>query len=106
MKRLLFFAVLMVILLAGGGLTALLINSGSGTILPILQTVGSPDGSTAVVLPWKAEQFFLLVGFILFNLIGIVATLAIIFWFLDRGVRQARKQAETSAASEVTPSEQ
>lgn len=104
MKRLVAFAVLMIVLLAGGGLTALLVSSGGGSVLPVLQTVGSPDGSPMVVLPWKAEQFFLLVGFIIFNLVGIAATLAVIFWFLDRGVRQARKQAE-AAAAEITAAE-
>jgi TRAP-type mannitol/chloroaromatic compound transport system permease small subunit len=82
MRRLLIFAGLMVLLIIGGGLTAELISSGGG----------SP-------LPWKAEQFFLLVGFILFNLIGIAATIAIIVWLLDGAIRRNKNKPTNAPAS-------
>jgi hypothetical protein len=44
------------------------------------------------MLGWKAEQLFILVGFILFNLIGITVTIALVMWYFDRGVRRARME--------------
>jgi hypothetical protein len=79
-----------VVLIVGGGLTALLTtNNDSSSYLPVLRQVGSPEGSTLEVVGWKAEQLFLLVGFIIFNLVGIGATLAILMWLLHRFVKQA-----------------
>ncbi|MDZ4766621.1 MAG: hypothetical protein SGI73_18950 [Chloroflexota bacterium] len=105
MRRLVVLVVLLVILIAGGGLTMQLI-SGGGSLLPVLTQVNSPDAAPTVVLPWKAEQFFLLVSFILFNLIGIAATLALVFWLLDGGLRRQRAKAaaaEAAATSAVVP---
>lgn len=84
--------VVVVILIIGGGLTSMLI-ANEGSILPVLTTTNVPDASPTTVLPWKAEQVFLLVGFILFNLIGIAATLALVFWLVDRGLRRNRPGA-------------
>lgn len=103
MKRLLVIVALLVILIIGGGLTMQLIASG-GQILPVLETVSNPDANPTVVLPWKAEQLFLMIGFLIFNLVGIAATLALIFWFIDRGVRksqaEAAEQKSTAAKAE------
>jgi hypothetical protein len=80
----------MVILIVGGGLTAqLTTNRNAADFLPVLKQVDSPDGSTLAVVPWKAEQIVLLVGFILFNMIGIGATLALVMWLLNRFVKEA-----------------
>jgi hypothetical protein len=91
-RRFMTIVALVLILIIGGGLTMQLIASG-GDLLPVLPTVNNPDANPTVVLPWKAEQFFLLVGFILFNLIGIAATLALIFWLIDRGLRRSRAES-------------
>jgi hypothetical protein len=93
---------LFLILVVGGGLTSMLIANEGGTILPIQTTTTIPDASPTVVLPWKAEQFFLLTGFLLFNLIGIAVTLAIIFWYVDRQLRRSRaEEAEKTGTRAV-----
>lgn len=85
---------LVVLLIVGGALTAFFAGDGGlNDILPTLQQTNNASGSTLEVEPYQAEQFFLLVGFLLFNLIGIGATLAVIFWFLNRGIKES--QAET-----------
>jgi hypothetical protein len=84
------FVALLLILIIGGGLTSMLVANDGGGVLPILTTTNIPDASPTVVLPWKAEQFFMLVGFILFNLIGMAVTLALVFWLVDRGLRRNR----------------
>jgi hypothetical protein len=99
MRRLLIFAGLMVLLIIGGGLTAELISSGGGSPLPVLTQTINPDASRTAIVPWKAEQFFLLVGFILFNLIGIAATIAIIVWLLDGAIRRNKNKPTNAPAS-------
>lgn len=97
MKRFTILVVLLLFLLAGGGLTAVLIST-NGNVLPVLQQVGAPDASPTTMLPWKANQFFLLVAFALFNLVGIAVTIAIILWLIDWGVRRSRADAEAASS--------
>ncbi|MDX2160687.1 MAG: hypothetical protein SF162_05120 [bacterium] len=100
MKRLFVFIALMMILLVGGGLTTQLLSNSGSLQFPVLTQTVQPDASPTTMLPWKAEQFFLLIGFVIFNLVGIAGTLALIFWFVDRGIRQGK--AEKSAEKQVT----
>lgn len=95
MKRFTILVVLLILLLAGGGLTSMLIASG-GHVLPVLQQVGSPDASPTTVMPWKANQFFILIAFALFNLVGITVTIAIVLWVVDWGIRRSRAEAQAN----------
>ena len=98
-RRFTFFVVLLLILLVGGGLTSLLIAS-SGQVLPFLTQVNAPDANPTTMLAWKANQFFIFVAFILFNLVGIAVTLGIVMWLIDWGLK--RGKADAKAASAVT----
>src|SRR5688572_18894357 len=98
MKRYGVLIALFVLLLIGGGLTTQLISSGEEGILPVLRTTDDADASVSDILPWKAEQFFLAIGFILFNLIGMGLTIALVFWFIDRGIRKSRAEAPAAPA--------
>ncbi|NJO85289.1 MAG: hypothetical protein HC828_22780 [Blastochloris sp.] len=101
MKRLGIIIVAAILLIGGGALTSLL-SSGDAPIAPILTQTDNPDASRTTVLPWKAEQFFLMIGFIVFNLVGIGLTIAAIFWLTDRGIRRSRAAAqETNNAPQV-----
>jgi hypothetical protein len=90
---------LLLLLLIGGGLTSLLIANSGGGFLPFLRTVSSPEASSTVMTGWKANQLFALVGFILFNLIGMAVTAAIVVWLLDRGVRRSIAEGRAAAAA-------
>lgn len=92
-RRFTFLVVLIVLLLAGGGLTSLLLASG-GQVLPILQQVSAPDASPTTMLPWKANQFFILIAFVLFNLVGMAVTIGIVLWVLDWGSKRRAANAE------------
>lgn len=87
MRKLIFFVVALFLLASGGGLTALLSEINSPDAIPgaVVQT-SDPEASVFMSTEWQARQFFLLTGFILFNVIGIGVTLAIIMWFLNRQV--------------------
>ncbi|MBI1259451.1 MAG: hypothetical protein GC204_18440 [Chloroflexi bacterium] len=100
MRRFTFFVVLIFVLLAGGGLTSLLISSG-GNVLPFLNQVNAPDADPTTMLAWKANQFFLFIAFVLFNLIGIAATIGILIWLIDWQLKRSKADAN-AAATEVT----
>jgi len=89
---------LLVLLLIGGALTSLLIANNGGGVLPILQQVGSPEASRTDMTQWKANQLFALVGFLLFNLIGIAVTIAVVLWLLDRGIRRSKSAPAAQTA--------
>lgn len=96
MKVLAFIAGAVLVLIIGGGLTVQIL-AGGGNSLFIQQTT-SPDASTLSAAPWQAEQLVIFIGFILFNLIGMGATIALVIWLLHRGVKQAQA-TETAVTS-------
>lgn len=98
MKRLIFLFVVIAVLIAGGGLTAQLASTNGQQTIPgsKIQT-DDPEASVFVATEWQAQQFFLLVGFLLFNLIGIGVTIAIIMWFLSRQVAVVGANAPASS---------
>jgi len=106
-RRLVIIAGAVIILLIGGGLTAQLIAQ-NGQILPLLIQTGNPDASVTQVVPWKAEQFFLLVAF--FIVPGVLTTaiaLAGLMWYLDRSIKRenAAAKAEKQQANATKASE-
>lgn len=101
MKRLIIVFAVIIVLIIGGGLTSQLVSS-EGSIIPgLVRQTSNPDGSAMDMVPWKAEQLFLFVGFIVFNLVGIAATLAVIMWFLNWQVKSVGQAGNTS--KETTP---
>ncbi|MCA9905791.1 MAG: hypothetical protein KC547_18170 [Anaerolineae bacterium] len=100
MRNLIIFGGLLLLLIIGGGLTSQLIANQNGTVLPVLTQTVDPNASPTSMLPWKAEQFFLLVGFVVFNLLGIAATIALVIWFLDRGVKRGDAVPDQKTASD------
>ncbi|NOG49168.1 MAG: hypothetical protein HND48_06755 [Chloroflexi bacterium] len=84
---------ILAILGAGGTLTALTGSDWSATAMPGAKVqCADPACSVFLAEPWQAGQLILLVGFILFNMIGIGATLAIVLWFLNKQVATVRAQ--------------
>lgn len=97
MKRLSILVALVILLIIGGGLTTTLIANQQTGIIPVLRQTANPDASVSDVVPWKAEQFFLALGFILFNLVGMAVTIALVIWLLDRGMKRAAAEAPPKA---------
>ncbi len=99
MKNLLIVVGIAVLLVIGGGLTAQLRSVGpDGSLIPFfLVQSDSPEASTLEAAPWQAEQLVIFIGFIVFNLIGIAATIALVMWFLHRGVKVAEATENTTA---------
>ena len=96
MRRLFIFLVILVILIIGGGLTAMIASSANGAadFLPVLTITADPNASSTIMQPWKAEQMFLFIGFVITSLIGMAVLLGIVFWLLDRSMQNtALKEA-------------
>jgi hypothetical protein len=86
MKRLAIVVAAVLVLLIGGGLTAQILVGGGHSLFLTQST--DPDASVLSAAGWQAEQLVLFIGFILFNLIGIGATIALVMWILHRGVKE------------------
>lgn len=100
MKRLIIVFAVIIILIIGGGLTSQMASSDGSVIPGLIKQTSNPDASALDMVPWKAEQLFLFVGFIIFNLVGIAVTLAVIMWFLNwqvKTVSQTRKASTETA---------
>jgi hypothetical protein len=92
-RRLLIFVGLLVLLMVGGGLTSYIASEGAGNIIPgVLETTTRPEGSVNQFGQSQGLQFFLMIGFIVFNLVGAAVTGMAIFWFLNREVTRAKAQ--------------
>lgn len=100
MKRLALLILILAILGAGGTLTALNSNGLSATSIPGAK-VQCVDAACSPFMaePWEAGQFVLLTGFILFNLIGMGATIALLFWFLSKQVANVKGDSSQTAAA-------
>jgi hypothetical protein len=97
-KRLALLIVILAILGAGGTLTALTGGDWTATSIPGAKVQCADAAcSTFLAEPWEAGQFILLVGFIVFNLIGIGATLALLFWFLNKQVASVKAGVPAAA---------
>ncbi|PJF21171.1 MAG: hypothetical protein CUN56_12445 [Phototrophicales bacterium] len=99
MRKYAILAFCLMILAAGGVLTVIDQAGGVGNLLPTLQQTADPAASTMAVEPWQAEQLFLLLGFIIFNMIGIAATIAFVMFVLHRNVRAVKGDAAISEDS-------
>lgn len=103
MKKLAVVIGIALVLIIGGGLTAQLRSAGTAeSLIPffIVQSE-SPEASTLQAASWQAEQLVLFIGFIVFNLVGIAVTLAVVMWFLHRGVKIAEATESTSSITKA-----
>ena len=107
MKRLLIVVAVIVILIIGGGLTSQIASNGNQLAIPgVIRQTYNPDASALDMAPWKAEQLFLFVGFVLFNLVGIAVTLMAIFWFLNWQIKVVNAKKTASLQSTVPAAEE
>lgn len=105
MKRLAIFVVALILLAAGGGLTAVLTQNSRADSIPGAQVqTKNPEASVFMSTDWQAHQFFLLTGFIIFNLVGMGVTIALVIWFLSRQVASVSGKQGESSDRAVEPS--
>ena len=102
MKRLMIVVAIIVVLVVTGGLTSQIASQGGSLSIPgVIRQTNNPDASALDMAPWKAEQLFLAVGFILFNLVGIAITITLIIWFLNWQVRKVKAAGKATTIEAV-----
>jgi hypothetical protein len=102
-RRFIILLGIIIILLIGGGLTAQIASQGGTFQVPaVIRTTDNPDASALDMTPWKAEQLFLVIGFVLFNLIGAAVTVAVIMWLLHREVKRVKAGGTRQVAANTT----
>lgn len=76
----------------------LIFGAGSAGLLPkapvIVQTL-DPNASITIATPEQANQLFFFIVFVIINLVGAGATIALLFWFLGRATNNARSLPKT-----------
>jgi hypothetical protein len=102
-----FIVVMIVLMLIGGGLTAQLQSgTGDGAIPFVIRQSNDPEASAIDAAPWQVEQLVLFIGFVLSSLIGLGGGIALLLWFLDKSVRQAKAAPTTAASTAIAPAQQ
>jgi len=96
-ERMTFLVAALFLLAAGGFLTSLLSGNAITDVLPFLQQSNDPEASTMIAEAWQTEQFVLMVGFILVNMVGIGATIAALMYLLNRGVVASNMETEDAS---------
>ncbi|MFZ4815272.1 MAG: hypothetical protein ACOYL5_12105 [Phototrophicaceae bacterium] len=90
-RRMVVFIVCLFVLVVGGSLTSYVAANGSSGLIPgVLTVTRNPQASVSAFGEGQGFQLFLLIGFILFNLVGASVTGAALFWFLNREVENAK----------------
>ncbi|NWG17353.1 MAG: hypothetical protein HXY41_12020 [Chloroflexi bacterium] len=93
-------AALVMVLIVGGGLTAQIAAEGGSATFPwVIRSTANPDASALDMTPWKAEQLFLVLACVVFNLIGAGLTLTLVFWFLNWQVKKVKAESRLEAAA-------
>ncbi|MFZ4826236.1 MAG: hypothetical protein ACOYLB_02670 [Phototrophicaceae bacterium] len=92
--------VIVAVLIVGGGLTSFIAAEGTTGLLPGMLTVTRiPEASVNQFGENQGLWFALMVGFILFNLVGASLTFAALIWFLDKNVQTARVDKNANHAT-------
>ena len=103
MKRLIIVLAVIMLLIVTGGLTSQIASQGGSVSIPgVIRQSSNPDASALDMTTWKAEQLFLAVGFILFNLVGMAVTIMLVVWFLNWQVKKSGAQGK-KVSTEATP---
>jgi hypothetical protein len=94
LRRALLLITVVIVLIIGGYISNAISKQGSGAI-PGLQTqTNNPNANVEDVTPVKGAQFFVFSAIMLGSVVGMGATLALIFWLLNRGVVVVKEQPD------------
>ncbi len=92
MRRALVLIVIVLILIGSGFLTTQLASRASDAVLPGMRVqTTNPAASALAITPDKGTLFFLFAGFVIFNLVGMGATITALFWFLNKQITKAKQ---------------
>lgn len=91
LRRALVLIVIVLILIGSGFLTVQLATRSADATLPGMRVqTTNPAASTLALTSDKGTLFFLFAGFVIFNLVGMGATITILAWFLNKQITKAK----------------
>ncbi|GEM_PF-3451845 len=106
MKRAFLLIVIVAVLIAGGYISMAISRQGAQAIPGLLVQTNNPEASVSAVTPQKGAIFFAFTAVALGSVVGMGATIAVIFWLLSRGVtkvKQERTQGFVFTLNPATP---
>lgn len=103
MKRALFLIVVVAVLIAGGFLSMAISQQGSSVIPGLRIQTFNPEASVTAVTPQKGALFALFAMIALGSVVGMGATLAVIFWLLNRQIVRAKQSPNENFAFSLNP---
>ena len=89
MRRALLIITVVIVLIAGGYISVAISKQGAALPGQRVQTE-NPEANVFTVTADKGAIFFIFTAIALGSLIGMGVVMAILFWFLNRGVARAR----------------
>ncbi|MBX3065888.1 MAG: hypothetical protein KF726_23120 [Anaerolineae bacterium] len=101
-------ALLIALVLIAGGFLSIMINqnaSTGGLPLGIKSQTDNPEANVADVTSGKAVAFFIFAAVALGSVVGFGATLAVIFWLLNRQVTKAHQTPDNGLAFSLNASQ-
>ena len=90
MRRALLIITIVIVLIAGGYISVAISKQGAAALPGLRVQTENPEANPMTVTPEKGALFFIFTAIALGSLVGMGVTLAILFWFLNRGVARAR----------------
>jgi hypothetical protein len=104
LKRALLFITVVVVLIVGGFISNSISKQGSAALPGLKVQTENPEASVMTVTPDKGALFFIFSAVALGSLVGMGATLAIVFWLINRQVTIVKdKPTRASKAAKSTP---
>jgi hypothetical protein len=92
----------MVVLIGSGFMSYNLTKYGAGAIPMMRVQTENPEASPMVVTAEKGGLFFVFVAIALGSVVGMGATLAIVFWLINRNIMRVRQTPQKAAKSTDT----
>jgi flagellar basal body-associated protein FliL len=94
LKRALVIITAVILLILGGYLSQSLSSQNPGTMPGVRVQTENPNASVFTVTPDKGAYFFIFATIALVSVIGMGATMSVVFWLLNRQVERAKKTPE------------
>jgi type III secretory pathway component EscV len=92
LRRALVLIVIVLILIGSGFLTTQLASLSADAVPPGMRVqTANPAASALAITPDKGMYFLLFAGFVIFNLVGMGATIAAAIWFFNKQITKAKQ---------------
>ena len=99
LKRAFVLITVIILLILGGYISQAISQQGAGAVPGLHVQTDNPNASVSQVTAVKGAQFFVFSAIALGSVVGMGATLALIFWLLNREVTKVEKEPDAKLKS-------